>query len=63
MIQQAHPDKAIIHKDTCIPTFVAALFTIGKARQPLKCAPTDARVKKIHKMEYSCSCSAASDSL
>ena len=45
MIQQAHPDKAIIHKDTCIPTFVAALFTIGKARQPLKCAPTDARVK------------------
>ena len=27
-----YPEKTIIQKDTCIPVFIAALFTISKER-------------------------------
>ena len=32
-----YPDKTIIQKDTCIPMFIAALFTIAKAWKQHKC--------------------------
>ena len=42
MIQQSHslgiyPDKTIIQKDTCIPMFIAALFTVAKTWKQPKC--------------------------
>ena len=47
--------KTIIHKDTCISVFVAALFTTGKTRKQSKCPLTDEQIKKmwcIYTMEY-----------
>ena len=32
-----YPDKTIIQKDTCIPMFIAALFTIAKTWKQSKC--------------------------
>ena len=34
-------DKMFIQKDTCTPTFTAALFTIAKTWKHLKCPSTD----------------------
>ena len=36
-----YPEKIIIQKDTCIPMFTAALFTIVKTWKPPKCPLTD----------------------
>ena len=33
--------KTLIRKDTCIPKFRAALFTVAKIWKQLKCPPTD----------------------
>ena len=49
------PDKTIIQKHTCTPTFIAALFTIAKTRKQLKCPLTDEWIKKMwymYTMEY-----------
>ena len=42
-------------KDTCIPMFIAALFTIARSWKQPKCPPTDEWIKKlwyIYTMEY-----------
>ena len=45
-----YSDKAIIHKDTRIPVFIAALFTIAKTWKQPKCPPTNEWIKKIFYM-------------
>ena len=60
MIQQSHywaytQRKAIIQKDTCIPMFIAALFTKARSWKQPKCPSTDEWIKKmwyIYTMEY-----------
>ena len=50
-----YPEKAIIHKDTCTPMFIAALFTIAKTWKPPKRPLTEEWLKKmwyIYTMEY-----------
>ena len=47
--------KSLIQKDTCTPTFTAALFTIDKTWKQPKCPSTDEWIKKmwhIYTMEY-----------
>ena len=42
-------------KDTCIPMFIAALFTIARTWKQPRCPPADEWVRKlwyIHTMEY-----------
>ena len=49
------PKKTIIQKDTCIPVFIAALFTIARTWKQPKCPSTDEWIKKlwyIYTMEY-----------
>ena len=50
-----YPEETKIERDTCIPLFFAALFTIaGTWKQP-RCPSTDDWIKKlwyIHTMEY-----------
>ena len=50
-----YPEETKIEKDTCIPLFTAALFTIaGSWKQP-RCPLTDEWIKKlwyIYTMEY-----------
>ena len=42
-----YPEETKIEKDTCIPLFIATLFTItGTWKQP-RCASTDERIKKL----------------
>ena len=38
--------KTLIRKDTCIPMFLAALFTTAKIWKQLKCPSTDEWIKK-----------------
>ena len=50
-----YPEKTIIRKDTCVLTFIAALFTTAKARKQPKCPSTEGWIKKmwhIYTMEY-----------
>ena len=50
-----YPEKTTIQKDTCIPMFIAALFTIVRSWKQPKCPSTDEWIKKmwyIHTMEY-----------
>ena len=42
-----YPEKTIIQKDTCTPTFIAALFTIAKTWRQPKCPSTDEWIKKM----------------
>ena len=42
-----YPDKIIIQKDTYIPMFIAALFTIAKTWKQPKCQSTDEWIKKM----------------
>ncbi|MCZ7202267.1 hypothetical protein, partial [Salmonella enterica] len=47
--------KTQMHKDTCTPMFIAALFTIAKTWKQSKCPVTDDWIKKmwyIYTMEY-----------
>ena len=49
------PEETKIRKDTCIPLFITALFTIARTWKPPRCPPTDEWVKKlwyICTMEY-----------
>ena len=44
-----------IEKDTCIPLFIAALFTIARTRTRPRCLWTDEWIKKlwyVYTMEY-----------
>ena len=49
-----YPEKTIIQKDTCIPMFTAALFTIARTLKQPKCPSTDEWIKMwyICTMEY-----------
>ena len=50
-----YPDKTLTQKDTCTPTFIAALFTIAKTWKQPKCPSTDEWIKKVwygYTMEY-----------
>ena len=40
-----HPDKTVIQKDACTPTFTAALFTIAKTWKQPKCPSADEWIK------------------
>ena len=46
--------KTIILKDTCTPTFTAALFTIAKTWKQPRCPSTEEWIKMwyVHTMEY-----------
>ena len=50
-----YPEETKIEKDTCIPLFTAALFTIARIWKQPRCPMTDKRIKKfwyIYTMEY-----------
>ena len=50
-----YPEKTIIQKDTCIPMFKAALFTIARTWKQPKCPSTEEWIKKmwyIYTMDY-----------
>ena len=50
-----YPEETKIVKDTCIPLFIAALFTISRTWKQAKCPSTDEWIKKlwyIYTMEY-----------
>ena len=42
-----YPEEANIERDTCIPSFIAALFTIAKTWKQPRCPLTDERIKKL----------------
>ena len=42
-----YPDKTFTEKDTCIPVFIAALFTIAKTWKQPNCPLTDEWIKKM----------------
>ena len=42
-----YPEKTAIQKDTCIPVFRAALFTIAGAWKDTKCPSTNEWVKSV----------------
>ena len=49
-----YPEETKIGKDTCIPLFIAALFTIARTWKQPRCPLTDEWIKKlyIYTMEY-----------
>ena len=50
-----YPEETKIEKDTCIPLFIAALFTIARIWKHPRCPPTDEWIKKswyIYTVEY-----------
>ena len=50
-----YPEEAKIERDTCIPLFIAALFTIARTWKQPRCPSTDEWIKKlwyIYTMEY-----------
>ena len=42
-----YPEKTIIQRDTCIPMFTAALFTVIRTQKQSKCPMVDEWIKKI----------------
>ena len=50
-----YPEETRVEKDTCIPLFIAALFTIVRTWKQLRCPSTDEWIKRlwyIYIMEY-----------
>ena len=50
-----YPEETKIERDTCIPLFIAALFTIARTWRQPRCPLTDEWIKKlwyINRMEY-----------
>ena len=50
-----YPEETRVEKNTCIPLFIAALFTIAKTWKQPRCSLTDEWIKKlwyINTMEY-----------
>ena len=50
-----NPEEAKIEKDTCIPLFIEALFTIARTWKQPRCPLTDEWIKKlwcIYTMDY-----------
>ena len=49
------PEETKIERDTCIPLFIAALFTIARTWKQPRCPSTDKWIKKwwyMYMMEY-----------
>ena len=42
-----YPEEIKIEKDTCIPVFIAALFTIAVTWRQPRCPSTDEWIKKL----------------
>ena len=42
-----YPEQAKVEKDTCIPLFIAALFTTARTWKQPKCPSTDEWIKKL----------------
>ena len=42
-----YPEETIIEKDTCIPMFIAALFTIARTWKEPRCTSTGEWIKKL----------------
>ena len=42
-----YPEETKLEKDTCIPLFIAALFTIARTWKQPRCPSTDERIKKL----------------
>jgi len=42
-----YPEETTIEKDTCIPLFIAALFTIARTWKQPRCASADKWIKKL----------------
>ena len=42
-----YPEETLIQKDTCIPVFIAALFTIAKTQKQPKYPVIDEWIKKM----------------
>ena len=54
-LQGIHPKETRVEKDTCIPLFIAALFTIARTWEQPRCPSTHEWIKKtwyIYTMEY-----------
>ena len=50
-----YPEETKIERETCIPLFIAALFTVARTWKQPRCPPTDEWIKKlwyICTMEY-----------
>ena len=50
-----YPEETKIEKDTCIPLFIATLFTIARTWKQPRCPSTDEWIRKlwyIYTMEY-----------
>ena len=50
-----HPEETKVKKDTCIPLFIAALFTIARTWKQPRCPLTDEWIKKlcyVYTVEY-----------
>ena len=42
----SYPEKTTIHKDTCTPMFIAALYTIAKTWKQPKCPSTEEWIRR-----------------
>ena len=42
-----HPEETKIERDTCVPLFIAALFTIARTWKQPRCPLTDEWIKKL----------------
>ena len=42
-----YPEEARVEKDTCIPLFSAAVFTVARTWEQPRCPPTDKWIKKL----------------
>ena len=49
-----YPEETNVEKDTCIPLFIAALFTVSTTWKQPRCSSTDKWIKKlyIYTMKY-----------
>ena len=50
-----YPEEIKVERDTCIPLFIAALFTIARTWKQPRCSLTDEWIKKlwyVYTMEY-----------
>ena len=43
-----YPEETKIERDTCIPLFIAALFTIARTCKQPRCPLTDEQIKRSH---------------
>ena len=46
-LRSIYPEETKIERDTCIPVFIAVLFTIARTWKQRRCPSTDERIKKL----------------